>query len=155
MNVSAAKEYAGFTDIILGSKFGSFVQSPSRSVDLTPEDIRSKICGLNAVKDQNPSDCNREYFIPGEAIFTMPEALMDPANPEADILLAENHRGHNLRYESGDPNVDFDLKRHCVLHYGRYWGFNIGGFLLCILNTTPNTVQASQLPNPHSRSQLT
>ncbi|KAK0610762.1 hypothetical protein B0T14DRAFT_570695 [Immersiella caudata] len=148
MNVSAASEYAGFTDIILGSKFGSFVQSTSRSIELTPEDIRSKSCGLNAVKDQNPLHCDREYFIPGEAIFTMPEALMDPDNPEADILLAENHRGHNLRYGVGDPSVSFDLAKDCVLHYGRYWGFNIGGFLLCIANTSLNTVQAKLIKCP-------
>jgi hypothetical protein len=149
MNVSAAKEYAGFTDIILGSKFGSFVHSPTRSVDLTPESVRSKICALNAVPDQDPSNCEREYYIPGEAIFTMPEALMDPSNPEADILLVENHRGHNFRYGVGDPNQPFNLDKNCRLYYGRYWGFNIGGFLLCMVNTTPNTIQASTSPGIH------
>ena len=149
MNVSAAKEFAGFTDIILGSKFGSFVHSPTRSVDLTPESVRSKICALNAVPNQDPSNCEREYYIPGETIFTMPEALMDPSNPEADILLVGNHRGHNFRYGVGDLNQPFNLDKNCRLYYGRYWGFNIGGFLLCMVNATPNTIQASTSPGIH------
>ncbi|KAK3380745.1 hypothetical protein B0T24DRAFT_697447, partial [Lasiosphaeria ovina] len=142
MNSTTAGEYLGFTDMLFGSKFSSFVDGPSRSIDLTPEDLRSQRCGLNAAGLSDNSGCHREYFVAGEAIFIMPETRNDLRYPDAGVFLVENHRGLLVRYGAGDPNVEFNETTNCRVYSGRYWGFQIGAIQLCVANTAPNEVHS-------------
>ena len=151
MNARWAVEYLGTADVILGSKLDAFLHSSFRSIDLTPESFRSKPCLLSAEENgKDPSDsdrsgCHSEYFLAGELMFVIPEALNDPNHSGAGVLLAENHRGLYLQFEAGRPNVSFNSTRDCRVYHGRYWGIDIGANLLCVVNTAPNQVNASKL----------
>jgi hypothetical protein len=57
INASMAPEYTGFSDLILSWKFASFLGDPARSIELTPQSERAKVCGLNA-DAQDPSGCH-------------------------------------------------------------------------------------------------
>lgn len=145
MNASTAVEYLGFTDIIFGSKFSAFVDGPSRSIDLTPEPFRSTVCGANALALHDKAGCRREYFVPGDAMFIMPEVNSDTRYPQASILLATNHRGLVLRFKVGDSEREF-ADKDCRVYSGRYWGFQVGAVHMCVVNTAPDELHARMFP---------
>ncbi|KAK5652399.1 hypothetical protein OQA88_10591 [Cercophora sp. LCS_1] len=146
MNASSSIEYIGFTDIIFGSKFLGFVQAPSLSIDLTPESLRQRVCGLNAAKGDE-SSCNREYFLIGEAGFMAPEITNNPGHTESDIILTTNHRGYYLRFAVGDAAKSFS-PTDCKVYSGRFLSYNVGAIYYCVVNTAANELHARVVKCP-------
>jgi hypothetical protein len=144
MNASTASEYTGFSDLMLSWKFPSFLGDPSRSVDLTPESERTKVCGLNAAA-QDPSGCHRTYFIAGESLLVTPELLIDASFPEADIILASDHRGYLLHFNTGDSTTEFNATQECRTYSSRYLGIQAGAVRLCVGNSSPNEIEARKI----------
>jgi hypothetical protein len=144
MNASSASEYTGFTDLVLSWKFAGFLGDPTRSVDLTPDTERAKACGLNA-NAQASSGCNRTYFVAGENMLVMPELVQDASFPDADIILATDHRGFLLNFNTGNSSTVFNSTRDCRVYSSRYLGFQAGAIRLCVGNSSPNELEARKL----------
>jgi hypothetical protein len=85
-------------------------------------------------------------------MYIMPEILGNPGHPDAGIFLASNHRGHLLRFETGDPVLNFNDKDECRVFSGRYWGFSVGAIRLCVANTAENEVQARLVKCPAAQA---
>jgi hypothetical protein len=149
MNASVAVEYTGFTDLLLSWKFASFLGDPTRSIDLTPESERAKVCGLNA-DTQDSSGCNRTYFIPGENTLVMPELVSNASFPNADIILASNHRGFLLNFNAGNSTTEFDATSECRTYSSRYFGVQAGAVRLCVSNSSPNELEARKITYSYS-----
>lgn len=141
MNASSAPEYTGFTDLVLSANFAGFLGDPARSVDLTPDSERGKVCGLNA-NARDSSGCNRTYFLAGESMAVMPELVRDASFPDADIILASDHRGFLLNFSAGNSSTKFNATRDCRTYGSRYLGFQAGAIRLCVGNSSPNEVEA-------------
>jgi hypothetical protein len=141
MNASMASEYTGFSDLMLSWKFASFLGDPARSVDLTPESERAKVCGLNA-DTRDTSGCHQTYFIAGESAFVTPELIIDASFPDADIILASDHRGYLLDFNAGNSTTEFDATRECRTYSSRYLGIQAGAIRLCVANSSPNELEA-------------
>lgn len=149
INASVAVEYTGLTDLILSSKFSGFLGDPTYSVDLTPQSQRAKGCGLNA-QTQDSSGCNRTYFLPGESVVVMPELLADGGFPDADIILASDHRGYLLNFNAGNSSTEFNSTQDCRTYSSRYFGFKAGAIRLCVVNSSPNELQARKMSHSYS-----
>ena len=139
MNASVAAEYTGFTDLVLSWKFEDFLRDTTRSVDLTPPSERLIPCGLNA---QDSSGCNHTYFLPGEDILVMPEMISDASFPDADVLLATDHRGYLLNFKAGSSSTVFNATQNCRTYSSRYLGFQAGAIHFCAANSSPNELEA-------------
>ncbi|KAH8590742.1 hypothetical protein B0O99DRAFT_300340 [Bisporella sp. PMI_857] len=147
MNASVASEYTGFSDLLLSWKFSSFLGDPARSIDLTPEAERAKVCGLNAdALDQ--SGCHRTYFLSGESMFIMPELVVDASFPDANIVLVRNHRGYLLDFNTGDSTTEFDAAQECRTYSSRYLGAQAGAIRLCVSNSSSNELEARLVTCP-------
>jgi hypothetical protein len=112
MNATSALEYTSFTDLVLSWKFAGFLGDPTRSVDLTPDNERGKVCGLN-VNAQDSLGCNRTFFVAGDNMLVMPELVRDASFPEADVILASDHRGFLLNFNAGNSSAVFNSTRDC------------------------------------------
>jgi hypothetical protein len=129
---------------MLSWKFSGFLGDPTRSIDLTPQSEQAKVCGLNA-KNQASSGCNRTYFIPGESLIVMPDLLVDESSPDADTILASDHRGYLLNFNTGNSTTEFNSTRDCRTYSSRLWGFQAGAIHLCVGNSSPNELEARKL----------
>jgi hypothetical protein len=87
---------------------------PGHSIDLTPQSERAKVCGLNA-NAKDSSGCNQMYFIAGENAFVMPELIVDASSPNADIILASDHRGYLLNFMP-EIRLQTSIQRETVAH---------------------------------------
>ena len=143
MNASVAAEYTGFTDLLLSWEFTSFLTDPTHSVDLTPQSEIAQPCRLDA-NSQDSSGCNRTYFMPGESIIAMPELVATPSFPDADIILASDHRGYLLNFNAGSSGTEFNSSQECRTYSGRFLGFKFGAVRLCVGNLGPNELEASR-----------
>jgi hypothetical protein len=141
MNASSAFEYTGFTDLVLSGKFAGFLGDPTRSVDLTPANERGKVCGLN-VNAQDLSGCNRTFFVAGDNMLVMPELVRDASFPDADVILASDHRGFLLNFNAGNSSIVFNSTRDCRTYSSRYFGFQAGAIRLCVGNSSPHELEA-------------
>jgi hypothetical protein len=141
MNASAAGEYLGFTDLTLSTKFASFLEDAIRAVDLTPQSERAQACGLNATSEDS-SGCNRTYFVAGETGLTMPELVGNATSPDADIILATDHRGYLLNFNAGNSSTVFNSTRDCRTYSSRFWGYHAGAIHICVGNSGPNELEA-------------
>lgn len=141
MNASSAWEYTGFTDLTLSTKFSAFLGDATRSVDLTPQSEQTKACGLNA-NAQDSSGCNRTYFVAGETVLVMPELVGNASSPDADIILASDHRGYLLNFNAGNSSTVFNSTRDCRTYSSRFWGIHAGAIRLCVGNSGPNELEA-------------
>ncbi len=103
LNASMAGEYTGLTDMMMSWDFQNFLGDSTHSIDLSPDDIQSKPCGLNANPEDN-SGCLRTYFMPSASTLIMPELVASADYPEADVLLALEHRGYYLEFDAGDSS---------------------------------------------------
>jgi hypothetical protein len=146
MNASMAVEYLGFSDLMLSSNFGSFLNSAIRSVDLTPQSEFTAFCGLNAAAQDSGSGCRRRYFVAGESLFVAPDLLNDASFPKADTILASNHRGFLLDFDAGDSSMRFDTVKECRTYSSRYYGAVAGAVRLCVGSSGPNELQARESP---------
>lgn len=144
MNATAAAEFTGFADLVLSWKFAGFLRDPAHSVDLTPQSERAKVCGLNA-SAKDSSGCNQTYFIAGESAFVMPELIVDASSPDADIILASDHRGYLLNFNAGNSSTEFNSTRDCRTYSSRYLGAQAGAIRLCVGNSSPNELEARKL----------
>lgn len=152
MNASMAAEYTGFSDLMLSWKFASFLGDPTLSIDLTPQNERARICGLNA-NAQDVSGCHRTYFIAGESLLVTPELIANASFPAADIILASHHQGSLLDFNAGDSTTEFNSTRDCRTYSSRYLGAQAGAIRLCVNNFSPNELEARKMV--HSYSSLT
>jgi hypothetical protein len=149
MNASMAVESLGLTDLILSWKFGGFLEDATRSIDLTPESEGAKVCGFNAdVQDQ--SGCNRTFFVAMESVFVAPELFSNSSFPDADIVLARDHRGYLLNFTAGDSTAEFNATSECRTYSSRIWGVQIGAVRLCVGNTSPNELEARKITHLYS-----
>ncbi|KAE9378400.1 hypothetical protein N431DRAFT_501051 [Stipitochalara longipes BDJ] len=144
MNASVAVEYTGFTDLLLSWKFGTFLADPGHSVDLTLQSERAQPCSLNA-NSHDSSGCNRTYFVAGESLIVMPELVANASFPDADIILASNHRGYLLNFNAGNSSTEFNSSQECRTYSGRYLGVRAGAIRLCVGNPSPNELEAPRL----------
>jgi hypothetical protein len=149
MNASIAAEYTGFSDLMLSWKFASFLGDPALSIDLTPQSERAKVCGLNA-DAQSPSGCHRTYFIAGENSLVTPDLVADASFPSADIILASDHRGYLLHFNTGDSTTEFNATRDCRTYSSRYLGAQGGAIRLCVGNSSPNELEARKIVHSYS-----
>ena len=149
MNASMARESIGLTDLMLSWKSGSFLEDPTRSIDLTPESEGAKVCGLNA-DAQDQSGCNRTFFVPMESMFVVPELLSNSSFPDADIILASDHRGYLLNFTAGDSTAEFNATSECRTYSSRIWGVQVGAVRLCVGNTSPNELEARKIIHLYS-----
>jgi hypothetical protein len=147
MNASVAAEYTGFTDLLLSWKFATFLADPAHSIDLTLQSERVKRCSLNA-NSQDSSGCNRTYFIAGESLLVMPELVTNANFPDADIILASDHRGYLLNFNAGDSGTEFNSSQECRTYSGRYFGAQAGAIRLCVGNSSPNELEARRFNVP-------
>jgi hypothetical protein len=141
MNASTARELTGLADLLLTWKSGGFLEDPTRSIDLTPESEGAKVCGLNE-DAQDQSGCNRTFFLPMESVLVVPELFSDSSFPDADIVLASDHRGYLLNFTAGDSTAEFDATSECRTYSSRFWGYQAGAIRLCVGNTSPNELEA-------------
>jgi len=145
MNASMAVEYLGISDLVLSSKFSSFLDDTSRSIDLTSKMEPQKTCGLNA-GGQDTSGCHRRYFIPGEMLYVAPDLLNDPSHPSADTIILSNHQGFLFDFDAGDSAMEFDMNRDCRTYSSRYFGAEVGAIRLCVGSSSSNELQARKSP---------
>ena len=143
MNASVAAEYTGFTDLLLSWKFAGFLTDPTHSVDLTPQSEMAQPCILDA-NSQDSSGCNRTYFMPGESVLAMPELVANASFPDADIILASDHRGYLLNFNAGSSDTEFNSSQECRTYSGRFLGVQPGAIRLCVGNLGPNELEASR-----------
>jgi hypothetical protein len=141
MNASTAPEFTGLTDLLLTLNPGGFLEDPTRSIDLTPESEGARGCGFNE-DAQDQSGCNRTIFLPMESVLVMPELLYNSSFPDADIVLASDHRGYLLNFTAGDSTAEFNATSECRTYSSRFWGFQAGAIRLCVRNTSPNELEA-------------
>jgi hypothetical protein len=149
MNVSMVLESVGMTDLMLSWKFGGFLEDPTRSIDLTPQSSEAKACALNAdVQDQ--SGCNRTFFLAMESVLVFPELFANSSFPDADIILASDHRGYLLNFNAGNSTTEFNTTSECRTYSSRYWEVQAGAVRLCVGNTSPNELEASKIIHLYS-----
>lgn len=144
MNASTAKEFIGFIELMVSWKSGSFLGDPTRSIDLTPKSEGANVCGLNE-DAQDQSGCNRTFFLPMESVLVVPDLVSNSSFPDADIILASDHRGYLLNFTTGDSTAEFNATSECRTYSSRLWGFQIGAIRLCVGNTSPNELEAREI----------
>jgi hypothetical protein len=149
MNASVAAESTGFTDLMLSWKFASFLEDPTRSIDLTPESEGGKVCGFNADAQDQPG-CSRTFFLAMESLLVMPELLANSSFPDADIILASDHRGYLLNFTAGNSTTEFNATSECRTYSSRFWGVQAGAIRLCVGNTSPNELEARKIIHIYS-----
>ncbi len=143
-----AMEYLGISDLVLAGNFQAFMHNPGHIIDLSPPGEGESFCSLNHPGGDKPSNCRRRYFIAGDPLIITPELLNDASFPAADIILASNHRGFLLEFDSGDSSMRFNGTSECRSYFSRYWWTQIGGVRLCVGSSGPNELQARRSP-PH------
>jgi hypothetical protein len=144
MNVSMVLESVGMTDLMLSWKFGGFLEDTTRSIDLTPQSSEAKVCAFNADAQDQPG-CNRTFFLAMESVLVFPELFANSSFPDADIILASDHRGYLLNFKVGNSTTEFNTTSECRTYSSRYWGVQAGAIRLCVGNTSPNELEASKI----------
>ena len=145
MNASAASEYTGFTDLFLSAGFAGFLVDSQHSIDLTPQSEKIIPCGLNA-NIQDSAGCHRTYFVPGDALVIAPDLMINSSFPDADTILATDHRGYLLDFNTGSSSTQFNDTQECRTYSARYFGIQAGAVRFCVANSSPNELEARKQP---------
>ena len=105
-------------------------------VDLT-SDFDKNSCTANW-SETGGRPCRSSYYLPG-GIESADAALMNSSDlSSSDYVLALNQRGTKVDFEDGDSQWEFDTSECSP------YGFDQGGFAVCLGNEAQNVILARE-----------